>query len=147
MKIYRIPDGVGGRIREERVRLSLTQAELADQTSSNRRSIIKYEADEVPVDLHWLRAFAEIGANLDRVIFGKERSASIRHTEDELEAMFVRALEWAEEFCVDAKGKPLGAKSRHEAAAAAFRLMLKSKGFGTANDQGALASLAARKAR
>ena len=101
MGVFRIVAGLGARIRTQRESLAMTQSALADATGVTPRTILKYESDETPFAVDWLARFAEVGADLDLVLYGKNQKQSA--DENEYERAFVRAFSWADEFCRDPK--------------------------------------------
>ncbi|ANY90456.1 transcriptional repressor DicA [Pseudomonas putida] len=66
------PEGsVGDRLREERVRLNLSQEDLAQAGGVNRNTQGSYERGVRNPDTAYLLAVAELGVEVDFVLFGK----------------------------------------------------------------------------
>ena len=129
MEVFRIVAGLGARVRAQRESLAMTQTALADATGVTPRTILKYESDETPFTVEWLARFAEVGADLDLVLYGRKHKRSA--DEKEYERALARAFSWADEFCRDPKGRPAPASVRLEHTLLAYRLLIGSKGLDT----------------
>lgn len=62
---------IGGRVREERVRLLISQADLADQLGVSRGTQFNYENGKGLPDARYLLAFGELGADVGYVLSGE----------------------------------------------------------------------------
>lgn len=62
---------VGARLKAERERLKLTQADMATLGGVSRRSQIRFETDERSPDAHYLGRIVLAGADLLFVVTGK----------------------------------------------------------------------------
>ena len=67
----RIEASIGARLREERARLDLTQAELGKLGGAGRKSIIRFEAGERAPDADFLRRVAKAGADVSYIVTGR----------------------------------------------------------------------------
>lgn len=71
-----------GRIKEERQRLGLTQAEMAEAAGVSKRSQANYESGDRDPNLAYLEAVARIGVDVGYVLTGT-RSVGVRLQPDE----------------------------------------------------------------
>jgi len=65
-----IQDGVAFRLRSERERLRLKQAELADLTGISRSTQISYEAEKSQPTTGYLQRFGQVGGDINFLLFG-----------------------------------------------------------------------------
>lgn len=102
----------GERLREERERMGLTQTAMAEIGGVKRTTQHIYETDIRVPDLNYLTLVKDAGADLSYLVLG-ERQPSNR-----ADALVVSYLALSniyrvvDEFCIDAKGKPLPLESR-----------------------------------
>lgn len=83
---------VASRLREERIRLRLSQAELAKKAGVHRNTQIKYESGDRQPDIQYLDAVKTVGVDIAYVLGGtKSVDSRSAHLESELEE-FGRAL-------------------------------------------------------
>lgn len=73
--------GIAERIREERARLGLSQAEFAEIAGAHRKSQGNYESGERSPDAQYLAAIAEAGADVCYIVTG-DRGAPMGGTVD-----------------------------------------------------------------
>lgn len=81
---------IGKKIREERLRLGLTQEEFARACNVGRRAQSSYEAGERVPDLDYLKCAINAGADPQYILIGVRREASA--TADHFKDRFIRAL-------------------------------------------------------
>lgn len=74
----------GVRLREERARLALTQAELANRAGVQRLTQSQYESETRVPNIRYLSAVGAAGVNLYYLLFGKKsaESASSQHVDE-----------------------------------------------------------------
>jgi transcriptional regulator with XRE-family HTH domain len=79
-----IPPGMGGRLKEERLRLGKTQAELAEAGGVGRLSQIQYENETTAPSTRYLSGIAAVGVDLSYLLLGvRLRSDQISHEQEE----------------------------------------------------------------
>ena len=61
---------VGARLREERKRLGLTQAELAERVGVSRAAVVTYESGRTPPDVSLMDRLKELGVRTSYVLTG-----------------------------------------------------------------------------
>ena len=72
---------IGARLREERVKLGLSQEAFAALAGVSKRVQLKWEKDETSPSAQVLAAFAEAGADLLYIVTGTRRDAPLGHWE------------------------------------------------------------------
>ncbi len=65
-----IPPGFGQRLKEERIRLKLSQAQLAEAAGIQRLAQLQYESESTAPTTRYLSAIATVGVDLAFLIFG-----------------------------------------------------------------------------
>ncbi len=83
--------GIGGRLREERLRLGLSQEEFGDAGGVKKQAQLKYEKDERSPDGVYFSAVAAIGADVRFIITGQrdyEPPAPLSRDEQELLGLY-----------------------------------------------------------
>jgi transcriptional regulator with XRE-family HTH domain len=78
----------GERLKEERIRIGLSQEEFAKKCAVSKRSQINYEQSERAPDLHYLSEMAGLGGNVDYVVTGKRQGVNEDKLRDSLEVVF-----------------------------------------------------------
>lgn len=78
------PSAVGARLREERQRLGLTQAQIGEAGGVKTRAQIYYESGERSPDTQYLAAVSKLGVDVQYVITGHRCAAGPRR-EDRLD--------------------------------------------------------------
>lgn len=114
---------LGDRLREERVRLDMTQQAFADACGINKRGQVRYEGDEQVSGGGYLAAAAELGIDVNYVLTGR-RQGELDMEEARLLAAYRIASDEAKRIVLAA----LGAGDR--AVAAAPRTDLKGANIG-----------------
>ena len=71
-----IEENFGKRLREERIRLNLSQEELANEIDMKPLSVLQYEKGKTVPNLRTLYALQTIGMNLRYLVFGEILSNS-----------------------------------------------------------------------
>lgn len=61
---------IGDRLREERERLRLSQADFAEKAGVHRNTQVRYESDKREPDSSYLEAIRALGIDVDYVLFG-----------------------------------------------------------------------------
>lgn len=61
---------IGSRLREERERIRLSQADFAEKSGVHRNTIARYEADKSHLDAGFIETIRAIGIDVDYVLFG-----------------------------------------------------------------------------
>lgn len=79
---------VQNRLREERKRLGLTLAQMAQAGGSNARSYSHYEAGERFADTEFMAAIAAKGADVQYIVTGQRSAQALSRDEVELLAAF-----------------------------------------------------------
>lgn len=77
-------DSVGKRLRQERIRLGLSQAEFAALGGRGHKTQLNYEADASSPDAAYLLALRENGVDVWYVLTGQISAAVLPHDESEL---------------------------------------------------------------
>lgn len=62
---------IGERIKEERLRLGMTQEKMADLCGVGRQAQLRYEADDRSPDGYYFEAIAKAGGNLEYILTGR----------------------------------------------------------------------------
>jgi DNA-binding XRE family transcriptional regulator len=75
---FRIKHGVGLRMREERLRLRLTQDELAQKLSVSRGTYLAYEKQLYPMDLTVVAQMPDAGLDVHYVLTGERRALAMQ---------------------------------------------------------------------
>lgn len=82
---------IGGRLKDERARLRMSQTDLASAAGVSKNTQINYEKDERMPDAGYLLAVASVGVDLNFVLFGKARTLNSDDL-NELELEVVRNI-------------------------------------------------------
>lgn len=90
----------GERLADERRRLGLTQEGLARAVDITTRAVVGYEAGTSTVREDILERLAEAGVDLAYLFYGKGPKPYDP-------ALYERVKRWAEQTCVDRRGKPI----------------------------------------
>jgi transcriptional regulator with XRE-family HTH domain len=61
---------IGSRLREERERIRLSQADFAEKSGVHRNTIARYEADKTQLGASFIDTMRAIGIDVDYVLFG-----------------------------------------------------------------------------
>lgn len=101
---FRPQTGYGSRLREERERLGLSQSKFAAVGGVKRMTQYLYENDTHSPTLRYLVAVADVGADLQYIIFGTRHKPGRLDLEPELLRDIYRVVD---EIGRDNKGKPL----------------------------------------
>lgn len=112
--------GLGQRLREERERLDMTQAELAARLTTARRTIINHECDAYPVPLRYLDQLAQLGADWLFMLFGRRQSEFPGVPDPRI---LEEVIEWAELLCKDRNGKPFSPRYRAKFISQAYEFL------------------------
>lgn len=67
-------DQFGSRLRNERIRLSMTQADLAEKLSISQMAVSFYETNKSIPTLKFIYGLHSIGFNLEYIIFGNNET-------------------------------------------------------------------------
>ncbi|WP_459990178.1 XRE family transcriptional regulator [Methylosoma difficile] len=62
---------IGGRIKEERLRLGMTQEKMAELCGVGRQAQLRYESDERSPDGYYFEAIAKVGGNIEYILTGR----------------------------------------------------------------------------
>lgn len=79
-----IADGVGKRIKQERDRIGMSQAELGAAGQVGRRTQTAYEAETSSPDIRYMAAIARVGVDLLYVLTGSPSPSLLQIDESEL---------------------------------------------------------------
>lgn len=79
---------IGERLREERERLGLSQAQFAATGGVQKRAQINYEADERSPDAQYLAAVSSIGADVLYILIGERSKGAATREEARLLELF-----------------------------------------------------------
>jgi transcriptional regulator with XRE-family HTH domain len=71
--------GWGHRLREERLRLGMSQDQLGTIARQSRKSVLRYESEERAPDAHFLEAIAAHGADVLYILTGRREQPAIEH--------------------------------------------------------------------
>lgn len=102
----------GGRLRQERARIGLTQTAMAEIGGVKRTTQHIYETDIRVPDLHYLTRVRDAGADLAFLILGERQPGG---RTDMLAISYLtlsNIYRVVDEFCIDTKGKPLPLENR-----------------------------------
>lgn len=103
------PRSFGARLQDERLRLGLTQTEMAEIGGVKRTTQHIYESDIRVPDLNYLGRVRDAGADLRYLVLGVRQDAgAITFTPSSLTSMY-RVVD---EICVDSDGKLLPLETR-----------------------------------
>lgn len=75
---HKLQDGFGLRLRDERVRLSLTQDQLAEKLNVRQQTIYKYEKNITSPDVEVLYALLDLGFDISYLILGHKKTEKFR---------------------------------------------------------------------
>jgi len=78
LNTHKLHDGFGLRLRDERVRLSLTQDQLAEKLGVRQQTIYKYEKNITSPDIGVLYALLDLGFDVSYLILGHRQTEKIR---------------------------------------------------------------------
>lgn len=78
----------GERLREERERLGLNQADFGEAGGVRKQAQLKYEKSERSPDAAYLAAIADAGADIQYIVTGTRSDAALTPDERELIALF-----------------------------------------------------------
>jgi transcriptional regulator with XRE-family HTH domain len=67
---YRLFMAIGDRLREERERLRLSQADFAEQAGIHRNTQVRYETNKTEPETSYLETIRALGVDVDYVLFG-----------------------------------------------------------------------------
>ena len=96
---------LGDRLREERVRLDMTQQAFADACGINKRGQVRYEGDEQVPGGGYLAAAAELGIDVNYVLTGR-RVGEMDPLEAQVIAGFRKASDDVKRVVLLALGAP-----------------------------------------
>jgi transcriptional regulator with XRE-family HTH domain len=68
---------IGERLREERVRLGLTQEELATKAGMGKNSLLAYEKGKTPINIMMLMILGDFGVDLGYVLTARRASGDV----------------------------------------------------------------------
>lgn len=111
---------VGGRLRQERLRLGLTQVEFALRTGTSERTIAAYEAGGSTIRFEKLRNLAKAGVDVNYLVYGSPSEDPIPIDR----RLWERVSEWAATSCVDERGRPLHELVRFQIMQRAYRNLI-----------------------
>ena len=95
-------EALGLRLRSERKRLGLTQAELASRTGVSRAAVATYEAGRTPPDVEFIDRLREAGVRTGYVVDGEVAASSTPLFDWELARhLMARVVEYAQQNNVD----------------------------------------------
>lgn len=77
-------DGIAQRLREERIRLDMTQAEFRDALDVSSGTQSAYETGKTSPDLHYITAAAALGVDVLYVLTGQPSAPMLQPDEAEL---------------------------------------------------------------
>lgn len=106
-----IPAGFGERLKEERKRLGLTQAEMADIGGIGRIAQVQYEAEATAPTTRYLSAIGAAGVNLGYLVLGVKLDSGALTAEQE-DRVETRAFDWIEKIAEAQADKRLSAETR-----------------------------------
>ena len=104
-----IASGFGNRLREERERLGLTQAQLAEAAGIQRLAQGQYENEIRSPTVKYLSAIDDKNVDLSYVLFGRRHPTM---TEDQ-RSLEKRIFEWVERYALNQPDGKLGAEARY----------------------------------
>lgn len=119
--IANLQSTLGGRLKEERIRLGHTQDSLARLANVTSRSVSAWEVGESTIRLDALYRLADVGIDIHYVIFGDGQD--IGQVDP---VLYQRVCDWAEVSCRDRRGKPLPDWEKHQRIARAYRWLASS---------------------
>jgi transcriptional regulator with XRE-family HTH domain len=61
---------IGSRLREERERIHLSQADFAEKSGVHRNTIVRYETDKTQLSAGFIETMRAVGIDVDYVLFG-----------------------------------------------------------------------------
>ena len=106
------PLSFGGRLREERLRMGLTQTEMADVGGVKRTTQHIYESDIRVPDLNYLMRVRDAGADLSYLVLGARQGVSGVDAVSISPSALTHIYRVVDEVCVDAEGRLLPLESR-----------------------------------
>ena len=101
------PLSFGQRLRQERVRLGLTQAQLADVGAVQRTTQHIYESDVRSPDIRYLERIKNAGVDVAYLVLGDSQPARRPDTVELTPAELSEVYRAVENFAVDGRGQPL----------------------------------------
>lgn len=102
----------GARLRSERERIGLNQTAMAEAGGVKRTTQHLYESDIRVPDLHYLMKIHERGCDLQFLIFGAQSSVPPTRAQPLAPSTLSNIYRAVDEFCIDARGRPLPLESR-----------------------------------
>lgn len=105
------PETLGRRLREERERLGLTQAQLAEAGSVRRITVYQYERGDRPPSLEFMVGAERVGVSFDYVLRGTKSVSTLsgQYVDIELASELYYLVD---RYGVDAKGRSLHVDDR-----------------------------------
>ena len=107
----KIPDGFGVRLRDERIRLGLTQAALASAGGVQRLAQSQYENGSSAPSVRYLAGVAEVGIDLVYALFGDRKNVNPMPLAEAVR-IEAQAFERLESFIASHPGATYGAETR-----------------------------------
>lgn len=108
----KLAPGFHTRLRLERARLGLSQAEMGEKAGLRRLSQNVYEQGHRTPGLDYLVSIEALGVNIEYLLFGAVRSDAPEQSENTLRAVHVKAFEFVETFVQGLPEQTLGAEGR-----------------------------------
>lgn len=90
---YSQMDSIGYRIKEERLRIGLTQEQLVKQTDVTVQSQRRYESDQRKPDTNYLQALASLGMDVYYILLGRREDEPSRMTVQPDERALINAYQ------------------------------------------------------
>ncbi|WP_421376314.1 helix-turn-helix domain-containing protein [Paraburkholderia sp. DD10] len=109
--VQAIPDGFGGRLREERKRLRLSQTEVATAGGVKRLAQGQYETGTSMPSVRYLQGVAHVGIDLRYVLFDRRGDSGLLSAA-EVRRIEARAFELLEDFVSTQPEATYGAEGR-----------------------------------
>lgn len=114
---------ISGRLKEERVRLGLTQTEFAVRAGITRNTQSRYEGGQTKPTTEYLERIRELGVDADYVFFGgpKSESGKFVSVREGVDGVLLASVIEAFELALGAAGKKASAKRKARAVVMAYR--------------------------
>lgn len=110
--LYKRPlEGFGERLKEERKRLQLSQAQLGELGGVARLAQLQYESEVTSPTIRYIAAIAEAGIDLNYLMFGT-RFASTSLAPEQMDKIEDRAFAWVEAVAEKRPDGKLDARTR-----------------------------------
>jgi transcriptional regulator with XRE-family HTH domain len=110
--------GLGQRLKQERLRLSLSQEAFAARVGVTERAVRNYEVGAGAIRMDILYRMLDAGVDVHFLLFGDLNSVPFNAE------VWERVNQWADGACRDRKGRPFPEEVRHQRVHRVYRFIM-----------------------